>query len=168
MANIQFTKDVPFLPGYSATVPLVLGISTTQTSATNETKDVTGSRFEIPANTFTGNMAFRFTLGGTKAGANNAMVVNICLGVAATAVLPLTADAASAGDWRAVGIVAATNAAVQACLGTLLLDTEDPEVNYAAGAVDMRAGGPIKAQIVSAHGSDTVTCDFCMVEVIKL
>ena len=163
MSNAQFLQDLPIMPGYSATVPLIVGQSTTQTSqAGAATSDVTGSSINIPKNFFGPGATFRFTLGGTKTGANNAMVVHVSLG--GTQVISLSADDASAVDWAATIIVAAKTTAAQRCIGTLDCLTAAPVADYAAGTVDMQAGGIIKAQIQSAHANDTVTCEYCLVE----
>lgn len=162
MGESQFAKTA-LMPGIAAVIPTIISQSCVQTSqAGAATSDVTGSSVNIPKNHFGPGAAVRITMGGTKSGANAAMIVHISVG--GTQVISLTADDASAVDWTAEFIIAAKTLAAQSCIGTLNCLTAAPVADYAGGTVDMSQGGIIKAQIQSQHSSDTVTCEYVLVE----
>lgn len=134
----------------------------TQTSqAGSGTSDVTGSSVEVPAKPGP-PLTYRVTLGGTKTGANAAMIVHLKLG--ATQVMSITADDGTAVDWVCEFLITFKDSKNQRIIGHFLADTADPGVDYAAGTVDCTAGATLKAQIQSQHASDTVTCEMVIVE----
>jgi hypothetical protein len=132
-----------------------------QFSAANTTTDVTDGKVNIPAKPPKGLM-YRIKMTGTKTGANNAMLVKLQIG--ATAVITLTADDATAVDWVAEITLYICDTKNQKASGYLLTNTADPEVDYAAGTVDLSAGAVMVPQITSANASDTVTCESVTVE----
>ena len=135
--------------------------STTQYSAVNDTTDIDEAKIVVPAKP-PQNLTYRIKLAGTKTGANAAMLVKLKLG--STTVMTLTADDATAVDWVAEFNLMIVNSHNQKISGLFLANTADPEVDYAAGAVDLSAGAELVPQITSAHASDTVTCEMCTVE----
>lgn len=164
--NDRFFSETPALAYHKASLPVVVALTTTQTSqAGASTSDVTGSSLKLRPEDFKPGTAFRFTMGGTKSGANAAMIVHISL--AGTQIVSITADASTAVEWTSQITVAAKTMASQVCIGQLFTDTEDAALEYAAGSVNMKGGGVLKAQIQSQHGSDTVTCEFCMIEMLR-
>ena len=135
---------------------------TTQTSqAAAGTSTVTGSSIAIPRRPGPPR-TYRITMAGTKTGANAAFKVHVKLG--GTQILSLTSDDGSAVDWMAIIVVMFKDATNQRVSGQLLLDTADPEVDYAAGTVDCTAGATMLCQIESQHESDTVTCEMVTIE----
>lgn len=164
--NDRFFSETPALANHRGCMASVVALSTTQTSqAGSGTSDVTGSTLKLRAEDFKPGTAFRITLGGTKTGANAAMIVHISLG--GTQIVSITADAATAVEWTANIMVASKTMASQVCVGQVLTDTEDVAIEYAAGAVAMSGGGILKAQIQSQNAGDTVTCEFCMIEMMR-
>lgn len=165
--NDRFLKETPQLAYHAGCLPTVVALTTTQTSETAAAaKDVAGSRLKLRPEDFKPGTAFRFTLGGTKSATNGAMKVHISL--AGTQVISLTAPGNTAVDWHAVIVVAAKTTATQRCTGYFLSNAAAVVADYAAGTVNMKDGGIIKAQIENPHSSDTTTCEFCMVEMIRL
>ncbi len=161
--NERFREVIPSIYTIEPVIPSVVAQSTTQTSqAGAATSTVTGSTITIPAGEFPPGATFRFTLGGSKTGANAAMVVHISLG--GTQVISLTADDASAVDWMAQFIISSMSLTTQGCMGWFNALTADPVVDVASGTVDMTNGGVIKAQIQSQNASDTVVCNYVLVE----
>jgi len=125
------------------------------------TKDISDVKVSIP-NKPPAGLCFRVKLAGTKTGANAAMAVKIKIG--STVVITLTADDGSAVDWVAEFLIRISNSKVQKCSGFFLANTAEPDVDYAAGAVDLSAGADLVPQITSGHASDTVTCEMATVE----
>ena len=142
---------------------LVLGLKSIWTAytATNETTDIAAAKVIVPAKPPAGTV-YRVKLAGSKSGANAAFTVTLKLG--ATQVITLTSDDGSAVDWCAEIMLMITSSNTQKVYGSLLLNTADPEVDYAAGTVDLTAGAELVPQITSGHASDTVTCEMCTVE----
>lgn len=171
MSNVQFTQDNTYVRGYAATVPLILKQTCKQTSqAGSGTSDVYldddgGTYIHFGEGEFSNGLALRFTMGGSKSGANSAMIVHLSVG--GTQVVSITADDATAVEWMAMITVAAKTVAAQRCVGQVLTDTADPAIEYAAGTVDCKLGVNIKAQIQSQNAGDTVTCEYCLVELMK-
>lgn len=153
------------LPDYTGGVPLVIGQGATQTSQAGVgTADVTGSSISMAQNWFSAGKTLRYTLTGTKAGANAAMIVHLYLLDAA--VMSLTASDGAAGDWTATFVVHEyTDLAKQKITGTLQVNGKVSVVDYAAATKDMAAGATtIKAQIQSQNAGDTVTNEYVNIE----
>ena len=132
-----------------------------QYSATNGTTNITEAQVNIPAKPDSG-LTYRIRMTGTKTGANATMTVSLLLG--ATEVITLTADAVTASDWVAEFMLRIKDATNQKVSGFYLQDTEDPDVNYADGTVNLGAGAALIPRITSSHGSDVVYCEACTVE----
>ena len=130
-------------------------------AAASATVKVAASEVLVPAKP-PENLTYRFKLAGTKTGANAAFTMTLVLGT--TTLMTLTDDDGSAVDWAAEFVIIFKNSAVQKVFGTLLLNTADPEVDYAAGAVNCGNGLPLFVNVISGHGSDTVTCEMVTVE----
>jgi ABC-type enterobactin transport system permease subunit len=146
-------------------VPLVIAQSATQTSQAGAgTADVTGSSLSMASGWFSATKTLRYTLTGTKTGANAAMVVHLYLLDAQ--VMSLTASDAAAGDWTATFVVHEyTGTANQKITGTLQVNGKVSVVDYAAATKNMAAGATtIKAQIQSQNAGDTVTNEYVNIE----
>jgi len=139
----------------------VAKISTTPYTAESATVDVAESKVTVPAKP-PKHLTYRFKMGGSNSGANNAMSVVLMLGT--TALMTIASDAAAAVDWVAEFTVIFVNSNVQKVMGSFLSDTADAGVDYAAGAVNCSADLPLFVQIISAHGSDSVVCEMVTVE----
>jgi hypothetical protein len=153
------------LPDYTGGVPLVIAQSATQTSQAGAgTADVTGSSLSMASGWFSATKTLRYTLTGTKTGANAAMVVHLYLLDAQ--VMSLTASDAAAGDWTATFVVHEyTGTANQKITGTLQVNGKVSVVDYAAATKNMAAGATtIKAQIQSQNAGDTVTNEYVNIE----
>jgi len=136
-------------------------IATESVTAENATVDVPESTVLVPAKP-PQNLTYRFKMGGSNSGANNAMSIVLMLGT--TALMTIASDAAAAVDWMGEFTVVFVNSNVQKVMGTLLTGTADTAVDYAAGAVDCGNGLPLFVQIISAHSSDAVICEMVTVE----
>lgn len=137
-----------------------VGATTREATASGTTK-VTESEVLVPAKP-PENLTYRFKLGGSKTGANAAFTMTLVLGT--TTLMTLTADDGSEVDWVAEFTVIFKNSNVQKVMGSLLLNTADPDTDYAAAAVDCGNGLPLFVNVISGHGSDTVTCEMVTVE----
>ena len=165
--NDRFLRETPQLAYHAGCLPVVVALSTTVTSqAGAATKDVTGSSLKLRAEDFKPGTAFRITMAGTKSGGNAVMSAHISLG--GTQVLSISDDDITAGDWMAIMVVASRTVATQIAFGQLQTDALDNATDTATGTVNMAGGGILKAQITSGNAGDTVTCEFCMIEMIRL
>ena len=142
-------------------VPGIISQSCTQTSTTNSDADVTGSSINIPANVTAGT-AYRITLCGVNSGGNANSTVDLHL--AGTNLITLTTDAVTASDYTATFVVIFTTPKAQRAMGTMSSNSLDCECDYAAGTVDVSAGGTLKAVINSGNASDTITTEMVLVE----
>jgi len=153
------------LPDYTGGVPLAIAQSATQTSQAGAgTADVTGSDLTMASGWFSAGKTLKYTITGTKTGANAAMIVHLYL-LDAT-VISLTASDAAAGDWTATFIVHEyTDTAHQKITGILNVNGKVSVVDYATATKDMAAGATtIKAQIQSQNAGDTVTTEYVNIE----
>ena len=153
------------LPDYTGGVPLTIGQIATQTSQAGVgTADVTGSSISMASGWFSATKTLKYTVTGTKTGANAAMIVHLYLLDAA--VMSLTASDAAAADWTATFIVHEyTDTANQKITGTLQVNGKVSVVDYAAATKNMAAGAtPIKVQIQSQNAGDTVTSEYVQVD----
>ena len=153
------------LPDYTGGVPLAIAQGATQTSqAGSGTADVTGSALSMASGWFSAGKTLKYTITGTKTGANAAMTVHLYLLDAQ--VMSLAASDAAAGDWTATFIVHEyTDTAHQKITGILNVNGKVSVVDYAAGTKDMATGATaIKAQIQSANAGDTVTSEYVQID----
>lgn len=153
------------LPDYTGGVPLAIAQSATQTSQAGAgTTDVTGSDLTMASGWFSAGKTLKYTITGTKTGANAAMIVHLYL-LDAT-VISLTASDAAAGDWTAEIVVHEyTDTAHQKITGKLFVNGKVGVVDYAAATKDMAAGATtIKAQIQSQNAGDTVTAEYVQID----
>ncbi|MDD5244084.1 MAG: hypothetical protein PHU49_08705 [Syntrophorhabdaceae bacterium] len=153
------------LPDYTGGVPLVIAQDATQTSQAGAgTADVTGSSLSMASGWFSAGKTLKYTITGTKTGANAAMIVHLYLLDAA--VMSLTASDGAAGDWTATFIVHEyTDTAHQKITGILNVNGKVSVVDYATATKDMAAGATtIKAQIQSQNAGDTVTTEYVNIE----
>ncbi len=153
------------LPDYTGGVPLAIAQDATQTSQAGAgTADVTGSELSMASGWFSAGKTLKYTITGTKTGANAAMIVHLYLLDAA--VLSLTASDGAAGDWTAEIIVHEyTDAAHQKITGKLFVNGKVGVVDYAEATKDMAAGATtIKAQIQSQNAGDTVTAEYVQID----
>lgn len=132
----------------------------TQYTATNETTTIDNAKVEIPNKP--DSRTYRIFMAGSKSGANGAQSVGIKIG--ATNVITIAADGNDAADWTADFMIMITSSATQKCAGNFVVESADPNADYAAGTVDLSSGATMVPFIISAHGSDTVTCEMCTVE----
>lgn len=153
------------LPDYTGGMPLCIGQGATQTSQAGVgTADVTGSSISMASGWFSATKTLKYTLTGTKTGANAAMIVHLYLLDAA--VMSLTDSSAVAGDWTATFILHEyTGTANQKITGTLQVAGKVSVVDYAAATKDMAAGATtVKCQIQSQNAGDTVTNEYVNIE----
>ena len=146
---------------FKVTPSIVNMTGTATTIATATATLIAGTSINIKPREAGSGMAFRFKLAGTKTGTNAAHTVVLYLG--STAVNTLTADAATAVDWMAEFTIIFTNFTAQQTMGMLLVDSEDPEVNYAAGTVDC-SGGVNMYLMATSHASDSLVIQMATVE----
>jgi hypothetical protein len=160
--NDRFYGDNMGVQGISPVTPLVIYQSITAVAqAAVANKDV--AAIHIPKGQFGPGATFRVTMAGTKSGANVAMAV--ALSIDSTAILTLTADDVTAVDWVAVmTITGGVNLKAQKAFGTLDLLTSAPVADYAAGTSDCTGEVVLRAQIYSGHTSDTITCEYILIE----
>jgi hypothetical protein len=134
--------------------------SVAEYSATNETTTIDSAKVQIPVKPNT--RTYRIWMAGKKSGANGAQSVGVRIG--ATDVITIAADGNDAADWVAEFVIIITGGSTQKCAGHFIVESADPNVDYAAGTVDLSQGPTMVPFIVSAHGSDTVYCEMCTVE----
>lgn len=139
----------------------LVAYTTETTEEDNSAKDVAGSSVNV-RNKPGPPLTYRYTLAGTNTGTNGSIQVLLVLG--GTTVMTLTAEATTASDWLAEFIITFVNAKSQKIVGKLLQEAEDTAVDYADGTVDCSAGAVLKAQIKAGHSSDSITCEFVIVE----
>ena len=144
----------------------VVKTSGTQAETLSTTaKAVAGSTVTLETQEAADGMCFEWMIAGTKSSTNGAFTVTLVGN--GTTLLTLTADAVTASDWVANITLRFTNPKVQKLIGSLVLDTEDPEVNYAAGTTNFSGGGSILAYVTCADGRDTVDAEMCIVKRYK-
>ena len=146
---------------FKATVGLVNQTATATTIASATASLIKGTTVYINPREAGQGLTFRYKLSGTQTGTNAAHVIALYLG--STAVCTLTADAATAVDWFAEFTIVFVSHAVQKVMGWHIQDTEDAEVNYAAGTTDC-SGGITMAVYGTSHGSDSLVCELVTVE----
>jgi len=143
-------------------VPKVVKASCTQYETSSTTaKNIAECNVNIPAKPPVG-LTYRVRLTGTKTSTNAAHTVTLLIN--STTVMTLTADDATAVDWVAEFLIRFTGPKSQKCMGWMISNTTDGESDYAAATVDLTAGGTLKPYVTAGHGSDTVTCEMCIVE----
>jgi len=144
--------------------PIVVSQTFTQSSqAGSGTLDVTGSSITLPATWFGDKKTLKWSMAGTKTGANNAMVVTLWLKDAA--VVTLTAPGATAVNWYAeFTLYGYTDTAHQRGTGYFLSNAAALVVSTAASTKDLSASQVAKCQITSANAGDTVTVEYCRVD----
>jgi hypothetical protein len=146
---------------FKVTPGIVNQTATTTTIASATATVITGTKVYINPREAGNGLTFRYKLSGTQTGTNAAHVITLYLG--STAVCALTADAATAVDWFAEFTIVFVSHKVQKVMGWHLQDTEDAEVNYAAGTVDC-SGGITMAVYGTSHASDSLACELVTVE----
>lgn len=135
--------------------------ATSETSSTTA-KAIDGSTVSLLPKEACDGMVIEWMAAGTKTNANAAHTVTL-VGNGAT-LLTLTADAATASDWVAKITLRFTNPASQKLIGELILDTEDPEINYAAATTDFSGGGQIIMYVTAGNASDVLDSEMCIVK----
>jgi hypothetical protein len=146
---------------FKHTSAVVQQTATTTTIASGTATVIKGTKVYINPREAGDGLTFRYKLAGTQTGTNAAHVITLYLG--STAVCALTADAATAVDWVAEFTIIFVNTKAQKVMGWHLQDTEDAEVNYAAGTVDC-SGGITMAVYGTSHSSDSLACEMVTVE----
>lgn len=153
------------LPDYTGAVPIVVQQGYTQTSCNNTTSDVTGSSLTLADGWFTEGKALRFVLGGTSAGGN--AVVGVDLYVEDGSKMALDTASAGTGDWTAEFTIVATGAATQRIVGILRSEAGAEIItDYATAAVNTATAGtiPIKCQLTTGDAGDTMTAEYVRIE----
>lgn len=153
------------LPDYTGAVPIVVQQGYTQTSCNNTTSDVTGSSLTLADGWFTEGRALRFVLGGTSAGGN--AVVGVDLYVEDGSKMALDTASAGTGDWTAEFTIIATGAATQRIVGILRAEAGAEIItDYATAAVNTATAGtiPIKCQLTTGAAGDTMTAEYVRIE----
>ena len=146
---------------FSATPEIVAGSNTTYSEATVATEACTDSRVNVPAKPQAG-LTYRYKLAGTKTGTNVAHTVLLVLNGAT--VMTLTADATSEVDWFAEFTIRFADSKNQKIMCEMHQDSEDYDVDYAAGTEDCTAGGTLEVKITNGHTSDITTCEMLTCE----
>lgn len=142
--------------------PSIANQSAKQTTPTTAVlTEVVGSKVYVHPRQAGDGLTFRWRLAGTKTGTTAAHTV--ALYINGTAVLTLTADDNTAVDWVADITVIFVNISAQKAMGTLLSDTADPDVDYAAGTVDCSSGATLSIK-TNTTSTDTVTHEMVTVE----
>ena len=164
--NIIEAHDVPFLPGYSGYVPLILQQShTVSHTGDAETIDITGSNITVPKGHFAPGVSFRWTMSGSRAGTAGAATLLIVLG--ATTAISIAIPSNTALDWYAQFTVSCyQDMAHQRCFGLVAVNgaTTYVAVDDAAATVDVSQEITIKAQATLANASDDIYVNHVMVE----
>lgn len=140
----------------------VINGSRVQQSTTTTAADVYGSQVYLLPGECEDGLVLRWTVAGTLTGGNAAFTLKLYLD--STLLQTMTSDAATAGDWFAMVTMYCAGGAVEKIGSTLLLDTEDPDVQFDAGTTSLQNGGTLKLVITSGNSGDTVTSDMCFVE----
>ena len=160
MSNVNFVKDLPFIPGYAAELPMIVKQSVTQKEA-SATVDV--ATFNIPKGHFEPGTAFRVTMFGTKSGTTTAIVFTFILN--GTTVLTLTSGT-TAAEWECKAVIASKAFAAQRVSGSIVVTAVDPVYDYAATTADMTNGGVMKI-VATVASVDTGEVEYCLVEYLK-
>ncbi len=146
---------------FSVTPKIVKQMATTFTLASATATAITGMKLYLHPGEANAGLTYRFTMAGTKTGTNAAHT--IIVDINGTTIMTQTADAASAVDWMSQITLVFTGGATQRCMGLLISDTEDPDVQYDAGTVNTQGGATITLKATS-HGSDSLTVNFGIIE----
>jgi len=152
------------LPDYIGGLPLVVGQSNTTTTITGATSgDVTGSSITLPAGWVSTGKTLRWTVVGTKSGANAQMKVHLYLLNAD--VMSLTASDNTAADWKAEFILSAkSGTASQNISGCFYATNLAPQCDYATATKDASGSTVAKVRIQSQNASDNVTSEYTLIE----
>jgi len=140
----------------------VVNASCVQTSTVNTAAAVQGSKVTLEAGEVRDGTTYRWQVAGTLTGGNAAFLLTLVVNGAT--VLTLTSDAATAADWAATIVLRCYGGAVQKIWGSMTNNSEDPEVDYAAGTSDLRGGATMQLFVTSGNSGDTVTSEVCTVE----
>jgi hypothetical protein len=154
---------------YLKAAPIIVEQDTTTTSTTSTICDVNGSSLVIEPNWFKAGKTFKWTIVGTKTGANAVFDVNLY--VQDASVVKLQSKSVSAGDWTATFYLTEyTDFAHQKAFGLLTnvnaVDSNDKTFDYAVDTHDFAdaTADTVKLTVKSGNSSDTVTVDYCLVE----
>ncbi|MFA4826471.1 MAG: hypothetical protein WC593_15075 [Methanoregula sp.] len=169
MSNIQFARNLEIWPGLRASVPMIVAQSNTaSTTGDAETINVTGASVTIPKGFFSPGTAFRFTLFGSRTGTAGAATILLDLGGTTIATIAIPTN--TAVDWMAVLTVTEhtdfkhQNVSEFVATSATVLSAYDT----ATGTVDVSNDITLKAQITLANASDSVTCNYVLVECWKV
>ena len=166
MSNIIESHDVPFLPGYTGYVSLILKQThTVSHTGDAETIDITGSDITVPKGHFAPGTSFRWTMSGSRAGTAGAATLLIIIG--ATTALSIAIPSNTAVDWNAQFTVCCyENMAKQRCFGEVKVNgaTTYVAVDDAAATVDVSQEITMKAQATLASASDDIYVNHVMLE----
>ncbi len=151
---------------HGANLPVILYQGSTQTSAANTTKDVTGSSLTFANGWFSAGKTIKWTLWGTCSGGN--AVKNVILYIDDGAIVTLaTANAADTGDWKAEFIMSEnTDFAHQDAMGILLMNGKSVVADVATDTTDFNDGNTttVKCRIQSQNAGDTITVEHVLIE----
>ena len=150
----------------SGAIPIVIAQGYTQTSQAGAgTSDVTGSSLTIADGWFTEGKTIRYTVVGTVVGANAAIGVDLYFEDGS--VMALDTANGAAGDYVATFEIVGTASNTQRIQGMLRAEGgAELIVDYATDNTDSAAAGtiPIKVQITSGNGGDTITAEMVKIE----
>lgn len=143
---------------------VIVGQSNTTATVTGATSgDATGSSITLPAGWFATGKTLKWTVAGTKTGANAAMRVHLYLLDAD--VMTITSSAVTAADWRAVFYLSSkSGTASQNAVGCFNANAVTPTCDYAAVTKTVSDSTVAKIRIESQNASDTVTSEYVLIE----
>lgn len=151
------------LPNYTGGLPIVIAqIASTETQAGSGSSDIVGSTITTVGTWLSAGKAIKWTIAGTKTGANAAMKVHLYLKDGT--VMSLTASDAVAGDWIASFILYAKSAVSQNVVGELKSNAKSVITDYATSNKDTSVAVSAKVKIESQNAGDTVTSEYTLIE----
>ena len=169
MSNIQFAKEFPAWNGITPSIPVILLQSNTaSTTGDAETITITGSQITVPKGHFSPGTTFRYTFYGSRTGTAGAATIQIDLN--GTTVSTIAIPTNTAVDWMAqITISEHTNFKNQnvselVFASATVLSAQD----IATGTVDVSGDTVMKGQMVLANASDSVTCNYVLLEAWKV
>jgi len=150
------------IPNQSGNVSLVVAKDGTAYTATNQT--TVSMLIPFVAGAVPIGRAFRFTCGGTIAGANAAK--SVTWRTDTTDALTLTTALGAVGGWIATFYIYFPTVASQRIVGILAVDAVANIGSRATAAVNFATAHSMGMTIVSGNASDTVTQDWAVCELL--
>ena len=164
MSNVQFAHAIPIIPGYEAVVPMVLAQSNPGFSLTSSTSatDVTGTLMNLPRGFMAPGSTVRYTLSGTRTGANDACTFTVVLN--ATTALSIAIPSNTTKDFVAEFTIHQYSGG-QVSFGTVMINaTTYMGMDNNTSTVSVASDDTIKVQATLTNGSDALAINFVSIE----